>query len=202
MNKPIMKFSTFRSSRPAASLARGILLIFATLIVAPATAAECPAWLNHDLTVLKGDRSNNLCERYGGKPLLIVNTASYCGFTPQFEGLEALFQRYREQGLAIAGFPSDDFFQEADEAEKTADVCYANYGVTFDMYSSISVRGSEAHPLFQGLAAKGGGAPRWNFYKYLVSADGRVLERFSSKVTPEDPRLVKAIEDALVAEAR
>lgn len=164
---------------------------------AAAEQAHCPAWLDQEMTLLRGDRSQNLCKAYGGKPLLIVNTASYCGFTPQFEGLEALYQRYREQGFQVAGFPSDDFMQEDDDAAKTAEVCYANYGVTFDMYSAISVRGRNAHPLFKGLAAEGDGAPRWNFYKYLVGADGKVIERFSSRVAPDDPRLVKAVEEAL-----
>lgn len=179
-------------------LAAAVLL--AVSLPSMAQAGQCPAWLDQDMVLLRGDQSKNLCEAYAGGPLLVVNTASYCGFTPQFEGLEALYQRYREQGLSIAGFPSDDFLQEADDAEKTAEVCYANYGVTFDMYEAISVRGRNAHPLFKGLAEESEGAPAWNFYKYLVGSDGRVIKRFSSRVTPDDPRLVQAIEAALKTE--
>jgi glutathione peroxidase len=189
-----------RGRRAAGLVALCWLAAGATADEAGAKAAHCPAWLDQEMTLLRGDRSQNLCKAYGGKPVLIVNTASYCGFTPQFEGLEALYQRYREQGFEVAGFPSDDFMQEDDDAAKTAEVCYANYGVTFDMYSAISVRGGDAHPLFKGLAAEGDGPPRWNFYKYLVGADGKVIERFSSRVAPDDPRLVKAVEAALAQE--
>ncbi|MDX9873647.1 MAG: glutathione peroxidase [Spongiibacteraceae bacterium] len=183
--------------------ATAVLLCGGLAAGVPALAEEesCPAWLDQEMTLLRGDRSRNLCEAYRGKPLLIVNTASYCGFTPQFKGLEAFFQRYRDQGLVVAGFPSDDFNQEADDAATTAEVCYANYGVTFDMYAPVHVRGDDAHPLFAGLAEQGDGAPQWNFYKYLVAADGRVLKTFGSRVTPDDPALIEAVEAAL-AEAQ
>lgn len=160
-------------------------------------ADNCPAWLDRDMRLLRSEHSKNLCAAYGGKPLLVVNTASFCGFTPQFKGLEALYQRYRERGLAVVGFPSDDFFQESDEEAKTADVCYVNYGVTFDMFAPISVRGRKADPLYQELARQGGGAPRWNFYKYLIDANGVVVGRFSSKVEPDSEELRQAIEQVL-----
>lgn len=163
----------------------------------PTLAAECPEWMQRDMRVLRSEQSRNLCEAYGGKVLLVVNTASECGFTPQFEGLEALYQQYRDKGLAVAGFPSDDFFQEKDDEKATADVCYVNYGVTFDMYAPVSVRGKGADPLFKVLAEQGGGAPKWNFYKYVVGRDGRVVAMFNSRVKPDDPKLREAIDKAL-----
>lgn len=159
--------------------------------------AECPAWLDGDQRLLRSEDSLNLCERYAGQPMLIVNTASYCGYTKQFGGLETLYQDYKDQGLVVLGFPSDDFWQEADDEQTTAEVCYANYGVTFPMFAPVSVRGGDAHPLFVGLAEQGGGAPRWNFYKYLIDRDGQVVGRFSSKVTPESAELRDAIEGVL-----
>lgn len=162
----------------------------------------CPAWLNESKRLLRSDKSKNLCDAYRGKPLLIVNTASHCGFTPQFTGLEALYQRYKDQGLVVIGFPSDDFKQEEKEEAKTAEVCYANYGVTFDMYAPISVRGDGADPLYQGLAKAGGGFPKWNFYKYLVDQNGVVVKQFSSLDKPDGDEMRKAIEQVLAHSAK
>jgi len=170
-------------------------------VSAPVVAAPCPEWMQRDMRVLRSEKTRNLCEAYGGKALLVVNTASECGFTPQFEGLEALYQQYRDKGLAVAGFPSDDFFQEKDDEKETADVCYVNYGVTFDMYAPVAVRGSDVDPLFKVLAEQGGGAPKWNFYKYVVGRDGRVVAMFNSRVKPDDPKLLEAIDKALAAPA-
>jgi glutathione peroxidase len=162
-----------------------------------AAASSCPAWMNETKRLLRSDKSKNLCEAYAGKPVLIVNTASHCGFTPQFKGLEALYQQYKDRGLVVIGFPSDDFMQEEKEEAGTAEVCYANYGVTFDMYAPISVRGDNADPVFKGLAQAGGGAPRWNFYKYLVDQHGVVVKRFSSLAKPDGDDMRKAIEQVL-----
>ena len=128
--------------------------------------------------------------------MLIVNTASHCGFTPQFKGLEKLYKAYRDKGFVVAGFPSDDFKQEADSATETAKVCYVNYGVTFDMYSQIHVKGSDAHPLFRELGAETE-APSWNFNKYLVRADGTVAQQLDSKVAPDSPQFTAAVESLL-----
>lgn len=162
-----------------------------------AMAAECPTWMQRDMRVLRSDQTRNLCEAYGGKALLVVNTASECGFTPQFEGLEALYKKYHDKGLAVAGFPSNDFFQEKDDEKETADICYVNYGVTFDMYAPISVRGENANPLFKELARQGEGFPKWNFYKYLVNRHGEVVQRFSSMDAPDSDAMRKAIEAVL-----
>jgi glutathione peroxidase len=158
--------------------------------------AACPDFLNQDVKPLGKTDTVNLCERYAGKPMLIVNTASHCGFTPQFKGLEKLYKAYRDKGFVVAGFPSDDFKQEADSATETAKVCYVNYGVTFDMYSQVHVKGSEAHPLFRELGAQSE-EPSWNFNKYLVDRDGKVVAHFGSMTSPDDKDLKEAIEKLL-----
>lgn len=133
-----------------------------------------------------------------GNPTLIVNTASQCGFTPQFEGLQELYERYSDRGLQVLGCPSADFMdQEHDDADETADVCRRNYGVTFPMAGKMSVR-SEPHPLWDDLARQPGSKPPvWNFSKYLVDGEGHLLARWPTKVKPDDPALVGAIEQAL-----
>jgi glutathione peroxidase len=174
------------------------LLAAGLLASASSAMAACPEVLDHEMQKLRSTETVNMCEVYAGKPLLVINTASHCGFTPQFKGLEALYQEYKDRGLAVAGFPSDSFNQEADNAEETATVCYVNYGVTFDMYSEIPVKGGDAHPLFAELA-EAKGAPRWNFNKYLIDSEGNVVAKWGSRTTPEDPELRAAIEKALAA---
>ena len=132
-------------------------LLIGALLASGASQASCPQVLDHDMRKLRSKETVNLCEAYAGKPVLMINTASHCGFTPQFKGLEALYQEYGEQGLVVAGFPSNSFRQEAKTEEETAEICYINYGVSFDMYSEIDVTGSDAHPLFAELAEAQGG---------------------------------------------
>lgn len=151
---------------------------------------------DHDLRRLHSNEVVNLREQFAGHPLLVVNTASHCGFTGQFEGLEALHQQYRDAGLKVVGFPSNDFRQEAADESKTAEVCFVNYGVTFDMFTPISVRGSDAHPIFREIARQSE-APRWNFHKYVVDRDGRVVAAFPSRVAPDAAELRAAIERVL-----
>ena len=185
--------------RPIASLLVPLALAASTLLAAgPAVAAAgaCPAFLDHDFQKLRSRDSVNLCEAAAGKALLVVNTASHCGYTPQFEGLEALHQKYKDRGLFVVGFPSDDFKQEADTEAETAEVCFVNYGVTFTMLSPTSVKGGEANAVFRELGARTE-APGWNFNKYLVSADGKVVQHFASKVKPESAELTTAIEQLL-----
>ncbi|MBB1276108.1 glutathione peroxidase [Pseudoalteromonas sp. SR43-3] len=156
---------------------------------------DCQDFTNVDIRKLRSKESINLCQ-FKNKPLLIVNTASNCGFTPQFKGLEALYQRYKEQGLVVLGFPSDDFFQEEDSEKETAKVCFVNYGVTFPMFATSEVRGSKANPIFKYLNEQTS-SPNWNFYKYLVSADRETVLRFNSKAAPDSEQMIAAIETVL-----
>ena len=183
-------------------LLSGLLTAGLVLLTSPALSstpsASAKTLLDHDLRRLHSSETVNLEERLGGSPLLLVNTASRCGFTGQFEGLEALHQRYGERGLKVAGFSSNDFNQEIDE-EGAAEVCFVNFGVTFDMFAPIPVRGADAHPLFAELARQSE-APRWNFTKYLVDESGRVVDHYPSSVRPESPAMREAIEALLNGE--
>jgi len=162
----------------------------------PTGKVTCPVLLDHTVPRLQDDKPQALCQ-YAGKVLLVVNTASYCGFTSQFEGLEALNARYAARGLVVMGFPSNDFKQEDADAKKTADVCFNTYGVKFPMFTTTSVRGPSAHPLFAQLARATGQSPGWNFNKYLVDRRGKPLAHFGSTTGPTSAALVSAIEKAL-----
>ncbi|GAA78878.1 MULTISPECIES: glutathione peroxidase [Pseudoalteromonas] len=158
-------------------------------------ATTCQDFTNVNIRKLRSEESINLCQ-FKNKPLLIVNTASNCGFTPQFKGLEALYKQYKSQGLVVLGFPSDDFFQEENDEKATAKVCFINYGVTFPMFATSEVRGSDANPIFKHLNEQTS-SPNWNFYKYLVSADRKTILRFNSKVSPDSEKMITAIENTL-----
>jgi glutathione peroxidase len=163
----------------------------------PAKApASCPAVLKHTFKRLQDESPQDLCQ-YAGKVVLVVNTASYCGFTPQYQGLEALYAKYAPRGLVVLGFPSNDFKQESADAKKIADLCYNTYGVKFPMFASSVVTGADANPLYAELIKATGNQPKWNFNKYLIDRNGKVLDYFPSKVTPQDPALVSKIEQAL-----
>jgi glutathione peroxidase len=165
-------------------------------LAAAAAGAACPVILDHRISTLQG-KPDDLC-RYGGQVVLVVNTASYCGFTPQYQGLEALNQKYQARGLAVLGFPSNDFGkQEPGTNAEVADFCERTFKVRFPMYEKTVVTGDAAHPLYRSLAQATGERPRWNFHKYLLGRDGRVLGSWPSKVVPEDPAIVAAIESAL-----
>ena len=158
-------------------------------------AAECPAYLDVEVRKLHSQESVNLCSYFkAGKPLLVVNTASHCGYTDQFSALESLYRHYKEQGLVVLGFPSDSFRQEEKSEEGTASVCYKNYGVTFPMFGHVPVKGKDAHPLFKYLA-KTAAAPSWNFNKYLID-EGKV-QHFGSSVEPRNSALEQKIKEAL-----
>jgi glutathione peroxidase len=161
-----------------------------------AAATDCPAFLNQDLQKLRSSERVNICKAYAGKPLLIVNTASHCGFTPQFTALQAVHEKYKDQGLVVLGFPSDDFNQEAKDADKTAEICYINYGVKFTMLSESAVKGDKANAIFKELARQTK-APSWNFNKYLVKPDGTVVKHFGSTTSPDSADMTKAIESVL-----
>ncbi len=165
---------------------------------APAAAApaSCPALLHQNFKRLQDEAPQDLCQ-YAGKVVLVVNTASYCGYTKQYEGLEKLNAKYGPRGLVVLGFPSNDFKQESANAKEIADLCYNTYGVKFPMFSTTVVSGPNANPLHASLARQTGKEPKWNFTKYLIGRDGKVIEHFPSKVAPEDPALVSKIEAAL-----
>ena len=170
----------------------------ATTAAEPATEAGCPALLRHTFPRLQDEKPQSLCQ-YRGKVLLVVNTASFCGFTPQYEGLEKLHARYKDRGLVVLGFPSNDFAQEKGSNKEIADFCENTFGVKFPMFGKTAVRGSDANPLFKELAAQTGRAPLWNFHKYLVGRDGKVVASYTSLTTPDDTALLKTLEQQLAA---
>jgi glutathione peroxidase len=186
-------------------LARSIFALIVAALAALASpalggAAEspCPSVLDHKLPNLM-DEPVSLCQ-FGGKVLLIVNTASECGYTPQYEGLEKLYRLYRDKGFAVLGFPANDFGGQEPGADKEiAQFCQVNYGITFPMFAKTSVVGTTANPLYRALAAMTGKPPRWNFHKYLLDRAGQPAAVFESAVEPDDPRLTAQIEKLLAA---
>ena len=162
-------------------------------------AASCPAVLNHSFPRLQDEKPQNLCQ-YAGKVVLVVNTASKCGFTPQYEGLEALHTKYSAQGLVVLGFPSGDFGgQELNDSKEIADFCFNTYGVKFPMFAKSSVKGASANPMFAQLTKSTGKAPGWNFHKYLIGRDGKPLGSYDSNVLPTGAPMVAQIEKALAS---
>lgn len=165
---------------------------------APSAAypANCPALLHKTFDRLQDEKPQSLCQ-YSGKVVVVVNTASFCGFTRQYEGLEALDRKYRAKGLVVLGFPSNDFAQETGSNKEVADFCENTFGVKFPMFVKSSVRGGDANPLFQELAKQTGTTPKWNFYKYLVGRDGKVVAAYSSFTEPDDRELLRTLEKQL-----
>ncbi|MGL5030918.1 MAG: glutathione peroxidase [Aeromonas sp.] len=168
------------------------------LLGASSASAACPDYFNVEMRELNNTQRHNLCQLTQGKVVLVVNTASYCGYRGQFGDLERLYQRYKDQGLIILGFPSNDFWQEAGSESKTADVCKREYGVTFPMFNRVAVRGPDAVSLFKGLAAAADGdEPNWNFHKYLIGRDGKLIASYGANQSPaEDPlklQIVRAL---------
>lgn len=177
-------------------------LLFASFWGAQAVAqtskpAACPAVLQHTAERLQDEKPQNLCQ-YAGKVVVVVNTASFCGFTPQYKSLEELHARYKDKGLVVLGFPSNDFSQEPDNNQKIADFCENTYGVKFPMFSKTTVRGSDASPLFKQLTKLTDTAPKWNFYKYLISRDGQKVQSFNSATDPLSKGFLSEV-DKLVA---
>ncbi len=168
----------------------------ASAAVSHAATPACPATLSHTFPRLQDEKPQSLCQ-YGGKVVLVVNTASYCGFTPQYEGLEALYGKYKGRGLVVLGFPSNDFAQEKGDNRQIAEFCENTYGVKFPMFAKSGVRGSEANPLYRQLAQATGKQPLWNFHKYLIARDGRVVASYSSLTAPDSAQLVRDIEQQL-----
>ena len=165
---------------------------------APQNPGACPALLNHTFPRLQDDTPQNLCQ-YRGQVVLVVNTASFCGFTAQYEGLEKLYARYRDQGLVVIGFPSNDFGrQEPGTNKEIAEFCSNTFGVKFPMMAKTTVKGPAANTLFRQLARLSE-APGWNFHKYVIDREGRLVRSFASQVSPTDRRLTIDIERALAA---
>jgi glutathione peroxidase len=176
----------------------GLMILAAAPAVRAAGAPACPAAVAHTFPRLQDEKPQALCQ-YAGKVMLVVNTASYCGYTPQYQGLEALYDKYKARGLVVLGFPSNDFEQEKGSNKEIAEFCENTYGVRFPMFAASHVKGAEANAFYKQLARATGQAPTWNFYKYLISRDGRILAAYPSKVTPDDPQLLAAIERELAA---
>jgi glutathione peroxidase len=160
-------------------------------------SASCPSILDHRFNRLQDDAPQNLCA-YAGSAVLVVNTASYCGFTGQYEGLERLHAKYAARGLVVLGFPSNDFGnQEPGSSKEIASLCFNTYGVKFPMFAKTAVVGQNANPFHAALTRETGTAPKWNFHKYLIDRSGKVVGNYPSKVTPEDRRLIADIEKVL-----
>lgn len=167
----------------------------ATPAVASNTA--CPAVLKHSFNRLQDEAPQNLCQ-YAGKVILVVNTASFCGFTEQYEGLEALYAKYKDKGLVVLGFPSNDFGkQEPGSDKEIADFCYNTYAVKFPMFSKTVVSGPNRTMLYAQLAKETGTTPKWNFYKYLIDRNGKVVDSYNSMTKPQSKTLVADIEKLL-----
>jgi glutathione peroxidase len=160
--------------------------------------ASCPPLLDVTMRQLAGTESVNLCEAYRGKVILVVNTASKCGFTPQYEGLEALYRKYKDQGLVVLGFPSNDFMsQEPGNEQEIQKFCRLTYSVEFPMFEKVSVKRGSATPIFERLAAAGAPYPKWNFFKYLIDRNGNYVDYFASTTSPDSGKVVRAIEKLL-----
>jgi len=175
----------------------------AMVAVAPDTpAGECPALLARTFNRLQTGKPESLCQ-FEGKVLLVVNTASYCGYTHQYEGLEALYRKYKDRGLVVVGFPSNDFGkQEPGTNQEIAEFCRLTYGVQFPMFEKSSVSDLKSNPLFSDLAARTGKSPQWNFHKYVIDRSGAPVASFTSQVEPTDKSLVSLIERLLAEPPR
>jgi len=174
-------------------------LICIFLLMTSTSVWSCDsALLDQDFRKLASKDQVNLCESYSGKVILVVNTASKCGNTPQYDGLEKLYEEYGDDGLVVLGFPSNDFMgQEPGSEEKIQDFCRLTYGVQFPMFEKTTVKKGNAHPFFESLADASGTYPTWNFHKYLIGRDGKLIEQFSPRTQPYDAKLVSAINSAL-----
>jgi len=178
-------------------------LLFLTLLILlftpiPVQAGQCPDTLAHTKRSLADDKEVNLCETYLGKVVLIVNTASKCGYTYQYDGLEALYRDYQDRGLVVLGFPSNDFGnQEPGTEQQIQHFCRLTYGVQFPMFEKTQVARGTRDPLYKALAEQAGEYPRWNFHKYLLDRNGKLVGSFPSNVEPRGQQLIQAIEKLL-----
>jgi glutathione peroxidase len=180
--------------------------MFATLLTlgglayggAASGADSCPPVLDFEKRRLAGDEVVRLCDAYAGQVILVVNTASKCAFTGQYEGLEALYRRYKDRGFVVLGFPSNDFGnQEPGTEQQIQQFCRLTYSVEFPMFEKTRVKKGVADPMFDLLAQEAGAYPKWNFYKYLIDRNGEVVDYFTSVTSPESDKVVSAIEGLL-----
>jgi glutathione peroxidase len=173
------------------------VVILSTLFCLPAFACD-GTLLDQDFRKLASEDDVNLCEAYEGKVILVVNTASKCGNTPQYDGLEAIYEQYGDKGFVVLGFPSNDFMgQEPGTEGEIEEFCRLTYGVEFPMFEKTTVKKGDAHPFYVALADSSGTYPTWNFHKYLIGRDGQLVEQFSPRTQPDNPELVAAVETAL-----
>ncbi len=166
------------------------ILLFAAAALASGTAlaGTCPTLLDHQFKTVQG-KAVNLCD-YADRPILVVNTASRCGFTPQFTKLQAMYDAYQAKGLMVVGFPSNDFRQELSTNKAVGEFCLVNYGVKFPMMELSSVKGESANPLFKELAQMTGTQPGWNFHKYLIAPGGKEAYSFATRTEPDAPEIM------------
>jgi glutathione peroxidase len=180
-----------------------IIISIATLAAGIVVAAGAPAKGVLDFSMTSIDGQETALGQFQGKVLLLVNTASKCGLTPQYKALEDVYKRFRDQGLVILGFPANDFLgQEPGSDQEIKNFCLLNYGVSFPMFSKITVRGKGLHPLYKFLVEKEtnprfAGKISWNFTKFLVDRKGELVARFEPRTVPDDPQVIAAIEKAL-----
>ncbi|MEY2797258.1 MAG: hypothetical protein RLZZ119_739, partial [Pseudomonadota bacterium] len=168
---------------------------------ANSSANKCSPTLSHTFLRLQDEIPQNLCQ-YQGKVIMVVNTASFCGFTSQYESLEKIYARYKDRGFVILGFPSNDFGQQEPGSNKEiAEFCKNTYDVKFPMFAKSSVSGKEANPLFKMLITKTGTTPKWNFYKYLIDRDGNIVDSFNSLTKPDSKSITSEIEKLLKPKA-
>jgi glutathione peroxidase len=186
------------------------MLVLSALLFIPPTSAEpvletaesntdCPSVLNYRFKRLGHEEYESLCEAYRGKLILVVNTASKCAFTPQYDGLEQLYREYRSAGLVVLGFPSNDFAgQEPGTEKQILSFCRLTYSVEFPMFEKVHAAQGKAHPFYRHLASLADGQyPSWNFHKYLISPDGKLISSYKSYIKPSDQSLLKQIESHL-----
>lgn len=197
------KLPSLRKKSPRVSFFLMNLLITTTLFLLSLSwpkesqAMTCPPLLSQQFLRLQDEAPQNLCQ-YNGKVILVVNTASYCGFTSQYEDLEKVFAKYRDQGFVVLGFPTNDFGkQEPGNNKEIAEFCHNTYGVKFPMFAKTTLSGPDANPLFKSLIEKTGTKPRWNFYKYIIDRQGNVVDSFNSMTSPSNKKITSLIENLL-----
>ncbi len=169
-----------------------------TAIILADSIGHCTDLLNVNVKTLNKNGQVNLCDKYQGKVLLVVNTASKCAYTAQYQGLELLYEKYKQQGFVVLGFPSNDFGQQEPGTEaQIKDFCESTYGVKFPMYAKTKVKKSNADPFYKKLGELAGEYPRWNFHKYLIDRNGKIIGSYKSQVKPFDTNLINKIKSVL-----